>query len=161
MFPAHLSVTRAHLGTMRSHFGLARPLIHGARPVSSATPSSGCFGGVHFGLISRSGSLISGLGFVPVCATVSCPRRLITSSCSLTTMFSYVPGFLSTLSRFCSSSASFSFALPGACALAINIVCIPDLVFTFARACTGPSSSGRPGALSASFALFSAVGFVE
>ena len=54
-------------------------------------------------------------------------------------MFSYVPGFLSTLSRFCSSSGSFSFAFPGARTLAIKFGCVPDFVFTFA--CTRSSCS--------------------
>ncbi len=73
------------------------------RSVSGATSSSGCFAGMHFGLVSPSGShvvaLISGLELVPVCSTVACPRCL-TCSCSLKITFGYVPRFVSTFSRY-------------------------------------------------------------
>ncbi len=134
--PSHLSVTRAHLGTMRSHLGLARPWSHLMRRVTGTTSSSGSFGGMHFGLVSPGGSLISGLELVPVCSTVSCPCCLITCSCSLTITFSYVPGFVSTFSSSRFSSGSFS-GLSGACALTIKFGCVPGFVFTFACARSG------------------------
>src|SRR5205823_1873992 len=87
MFPSHLRVTRTHLG-------ITRHLIHGMWPVSSTT-SPGCFAGVHFGLVSPSGSLISGLELVPVCSSVTC---CLSCSCSLKVTFSYVPRFVSTFS---------------------------------------------------------------
>src|SRR5260370_15485097 len=122
MFSSHLSVTRAHLG-------IARHLIGCMGSVSGA-PSPGSFAGMHFGLVSPSGShvvtLISGLELVPVCS------GLIT--CSLKITFAYVPGFVSTVSSTRSSSESFSaLTFPGACALAIKLGCVPDFVFTFAR----------------------------
>jgi len=79
MFASHLSVTRTHLG-------IARHLIRRMRSVTGATSSSSTFAGVHFGLISSSGShvaLISGLELVPVCSSLTC-------SCSLKITFSYV-----------------------------------------------------------------------
>jgi hypothetical protein len=106
--------------------------------VSSATSSSGSFAGVHFGLVSPSGShvaVISTLELVPVCSTVAYPRCL-TCSRSLKITFGYVSRFVSTFSGSRSSSESFS-GLPGACALAINLV--PDFVFTFARTRSGCS----------------------
>src|SRR5882724_4225282 len=126
MLPAsHLSVTRAHLG-------VARHLIHLMRRVSGPS-SPGSFAGMHFGLVSASGShvvaLISGLGLVPVCSTVTCARCLIT--CSLKITFGYISGFVSSPFRpgarrpvltFCCAcciSGSLS-SLTGACTLAIN-----------------------------------------
>src|SRR5438552_775856 len=153
--PSHLSVTRAHLGTMRSHLGLARPWSHLMRRVTG-TSGSGSFGGMHFGLVSPGGSLISGLELVPVCTTVSCPCCLITCSCSLTITFSYVPGFVSTFSSSRFSSGSFS-GLSGACALTIKFGCVPGFVFTFA--CT--PSGCCAGSLLAALALPHAFVLVE
>src|SRR5439155_17086628 len=163
MLPAsHLSVTRAHLG-------IARHLIRRMRRVSRPS-SPGSFAGMHFGLVSASGShvvaLISGLGLVPICSTVTCPRSLITCSCSLKVTFGYVSGFVSssfrpgarrpvlTFSRACCISGPFS-GLPGACALAINFGSVPDFVFTFActRSSCGPGSPFAPFPLSDSFVL--------
>jgi hypothetical protein len=114
---SHLRMLSSHLRTMRSHLGLARPLSHLMRPVSSAS-SPGSFAGMHFSLVSPSGShvpLISGLELVPVCS------GLITCSCSLKITFSYVPRFVSTFSRSRSSCSPESLlaalALPHAFAL--------------------------------------------
>src|SRR5438067_8217967 len=138
--PSHLSVTRAHLG-------IAGHLIHRMRRVTGTSSSSGSFGGMHFGLVSRGGSLISGLELVPVCSSVTCSRCL-TRSCSLKISLSYVPRFVSTFSRSCRSSGSFS-GLPGACALAIKFGCVPGFVFTFACA----RSSCSAGSLCADLAF--------
>src|SRR5438876_10927011 len=92
--PSHLCVTRAHLGTMRGHLGLARPWSHLMRRVTG-TPS-GSFTGMHFGLVSLGGSLVSGFQLVPVCSSVTC-------SCSLKFTFGYVPWFVSTFCRSCRS----------------------------------------------------------
>jgi hypothetical protein len=140
MFPSHLSVTRAHLG-------ITRHLIHRMGSVTGATSSSGSFAGVHFGLVSPSGSLISGLELVPVCSTVTRSLRI---------PFSHVPRFVSTFSRSRSSSGSFS-GLPGTCALTIKFGCVPDFVFTFA--CTRPSCSSE--SLCAAFALPHTFALVE
>ena len=115
--------------------------------VSGASSTPGSFAGVHFSLVSASGShvaLISGLELVPV------GSGLIACSGSLKIMFSYVPRFVSTISRACGSSESFS-GLPGACALAIKFGCFPDSAFTFA--CTGSDSSCGPKSLCAALAL--------
>src|SRR4029077_7975863 len=85
MFPSHLGVARSHLSITRSHLLIMRHFVHRMGPVSR---TSGSFAGMHFGLVSPSGSLISGLKLVPVCFTVAYPRCL-TCSCSLTIMFSY------------------------------------------------------------------------
>ena len=133
MLPSRLRVTRTHLG-------IARHLIRCMGSVSGASSSSGSFAGVHFGLVSTSGShvaVISGLELVPVCS------GLITCSCSLKITFSYVRRFVSALSR--------------ACALAIKFGCVPDFVFTFA--CTRASCS--PESLFAAFALPRAFTLVE
>ena len=151
--PSHLSVTRAHLGTMRSHLGLARPWSHLMRRVTG-TSGPGSFGRMHFGLVSPGGSLISGLELVPVCSSVTCSRCL-TRSCSLKISLSYVPRFVSTFSRSCRSSGSFS-GLPGACALAIKFGCVSDSVFTFARSgssCSASSLCACAFALSDAFVL--------
>src|SRR5881396_2188580 len=110
MFPSHLSVTRAHLG-------ITRHLIHGTRPVSGATSSSGSFAGVHFGLVSPSGSLISGLELVPVCSAVVCSSCL-TCACALPIKFGCVPDFVFTFAfarSRCSPKSLFAgLALPHA-----------------------------------------------
>src|SRR5439155_17806796 len=69
---SHLRMLPAsHLSVTRSHLGIARHLIHLMRRVSGAS-SAGSFPGVHFGLVSASGShvvaLISGPGLVPICS---------------------------------------------------------------------------------------------
>jgi hypothetical protein len=121
--------------------------------MSSGTTSRSCsIAGVHFGLVSTSGShvaVISGLELVPVCSTVAC-------SCSPKITFSYSPRFVSTFSRTRSSSESFS-GLPGACALTIKFGCVADFVFTFA--CT--RSSGSLESLGAALALPRAFVLVE
>ena len=76
MLCSHLGTMRAHLGIARNRLRLVRHLIRRMRCVSSAS-SSGSFAGVHFGLVSRSGSLVSGFDLVPVCSSVSCPCCLI------------------------------------------------------------------------------------
>src|SRR5436190_23929111 len=128
MLPAsHLSVTRAHLG-------IARHLIRRMRRVSRPS-SPGSFAAMHFGLVSASGShvvaLISGLGLVPICSTVSCPRCLIT--CSLKITFGYVSGFVSSSFR------------PGARR--------PVLTFSSTRCSCGPGSLSAAFALSHTFVL--------
>jgi len=142
MLPSHLSVTRTHLG-------ITRHLIHRRGPVTGSTSSSGSFAGMHFGLVSPSGSLISGLELPPACSSVTC-------SCSLKITFSYVPRFVSTFSGSRRSSKSFS-GLPGACALAIKFGCVPDFIFTFA--CTRSRCS--PKSLFAGLALPHAFTLVE
>ncbi len=111
MFPSHLGIARSHLSVMRSHLWIMRHFVHRMGPVSR-TSGSGSFAGMHFGLVSPGGShvvaLSSGLELVPVCSGVSCPRCLITCSCSLKITFGYVPGFVSTFSSTRSSSGSFS-----------------------------------------------------
>jgi len=121
----------------------------------TGTTSSGSFGGLHFGLVSPGGSLISGLELVPVCSSVTCSRCL-TRSCSLKISLSYVPGFIFTFAGSRSSSGSFS-GLAGACALTINFGCVPDFVFAFAC----PGSSCSPESLFAAFALPHAFALVE
>jgi len=138
MLPSRLRVTRAHLGIARNRLRLVRHLIRQMRCVSSAS-SSGSFGGVHFGPVSRSGSLVSGFDLTPVYSTVACSVKIT---------FSYVSRFVSTFSRSCRSFASFS-GLPGACALAIKFGCVPDFVFTFACA----RSSCSAGSLCADLAF--------
>ena len=97
MFPSHLSVMRAHLGIMRNRLRLVRHLIGHMWSVSGTTSSSGCFAGMHFGLVTPSGmhgvALISGLELVPVCSGVACSRRLA-RACALKITFSYVPRLL-------------------------------------------------------------------
>ena len=99
----------------------------------SRTSGSGHFAGVHFGFVSLKISLlvhvIFGSALVPVCSSLTC---------SLKITFGYVPGFVSTFSRSCRISESFSaLTLSGACALAIKFGCVPDFIFTFACARSG------------------------
>src|SRR4030095_2879746 len=131
---SRLRMLPSHLGMLASHLRIARHLIHRMGSASGASSSPGSFAGVHFGLVSPSGSLISGLELVPVCSSVTC---FLACSCSLKITFGYLPRFVSTFS-----------GLPRARALAIKVGCVPDFVFTFA--CT---RSCRPDSLGAAFAL--------
>src|SRR6266478_1696648 len=154
---AHLRMLSSHLSVTRSHLGIARHLIHCMGPMSSSS-GPGSFAGMHLGLVSPCGShvaVISGLELVPVWPTVTC---CLTCSCFLKITFSYVPRFVSTLSRSHTSSESFSsLTLHRACALAIKFGCVPDSVFAFAC----PSSSCSPESLFAAFALPRAFALVE
>src|SRR6266576_48761 len=110
MLPSHLSITRAHLG-------ITRHLVHRMGSLSGAS-SSGSFAGVQFGLVSPSGShvvaLISGLGLVPICSTVTC---CLSCACSLEITFGCVPDFVSTFAcprSSCGPQSLGTLALPSA-----------------------------------------------
>src|SRR5262249_45765034 len=106
MLSSHLRVTRAHLG-------ITRHLVHPTgRSVSRTCSSPGSFAGVHFGLVSSSGShmaLISGLHLFSFCSVFSFPLKFTIIS---------GPRFFSPFPRSRRSSGSFSG--PDACALPIK-----------------------------------------
>jgi hypothetical protein len=89
----------------------------------SGAPSPGSFAGVHFGLVSASGSLISGLELVPVIfgADLVPVFSEIPCACALAIMFGCVSDFVFTFACTRSScspkSLCAALALPRAFAL--------------------------------------------
>ena len=93
---------------LRSHLLMMHLLIRRMWSVSGASSSPGSFAGVHFGLVSASGShvaLIFGPDLVRMFSGTARPLRM---------MFSYVACFVFSFSRSCRSTKSFcaAFALP-------------------------------------------------
>src|SRR4029453_107961 len=86
--------------------------------------TSGHFAGVHFGLVSLKISLLVHVIF----SSALVPVFFSIHSCSLKITFGYVPGFVSTFSRSCRISESFSaLTLSGACAFTLSLGLIERL----------------------------------